>query len=94
MDALINSLAKFAALGKSPAINSSNVKGEPWTGFEKAGDKGDFECGNCRWYADDSCGQADMMKHSSQPRLKNGRVKVADEDCCEYVDRVGRKEED
>lgn len=90
----MNNLAKFAALGKSPTINSANVKGEPGTGFEKAGNKGEFECGNCRWFANDSCGQPDMMARSKQPKLPNGRRKVEEEDCCEYVDRMGRKDED
>lgn len=75
-------------------IDSAHVKGEPGTGFEKAGDLGEFECGNCRFFDGKSCGQIDMMQRSKQPRLPNGRVKVDEEDCCEYVDRVGRKDED
>ena len=75
-------------------INSSAVKGEPGTGFEKAGNLGEFECGNCEYFDGKSCGQADMMKDSKQPKLENGRVKVSEEDCCEYVHRVGRKDDD
>ena len=88
-------LKTVAAAGKVTAqINSAHVKGEPWTGFEKAGDKGEFECGNCRWFNKNSCIQADMLAKSLQPRLSNGHVVVDEEDCCEYVDRVGRKDED
>lgn len=67
------------------------IKGEAGTGFEKRGDKGPFECGNCEYFDGKSCGQKDMMKQSKQPRLANGRVKVDAEDCCEYVERVGEK---
>lgn len=72
-------------------INSAHVKGEPGTGFEKREDLGDFVCGNCEYYKNDSCGQADMMARSKEPRTKDGRVQVEDRDCCEYVDRVGRE---
>lgn len=67
------------------------IHGEAGTGFEKRGDKGPFECGNCRFFAEESCGQKDMMAKSKQPRLANSRVKVDDDDCCEYIDRVGTK---
>lgn len=70
-------------------INSAHVKGEPGTGFEKRGAKGPFECGNCEYFKNLSCGQADMMKLSKQPRTKDGRVEVAAADCCEYVERKG-----
>lgn len=93
---MLSRLAEVADYGNahSAQINSAHVRGEPGTGFEKAGDKGEFECGNCRYFNGDSCGQSDMIARSRQPRLKNGRVRVAEEDCCEYVDRVGRKDED
>lgn len=77
-------------------INASGIKGEPGTGFEKAGELGEFECGNCKYFdpSASACDQKDMMKNSKQPRLKDGRVSVDAEDCCEYVERVGRKDED
>lgn len=75
-------------------MNLKAIKGEKDTGFEKAGKLGEFECGNCRYFDGDSCGQADMMKHSKQPRVDGSRrVVVHEEDCCEFVDRVGRKDE-
>jgi len=75
-------------------INSAAVKGEPGTGYEPPGGKGEFECQNCEYFKDNSCGQPDMMKNSRQPRAANGRVQVDPEGCCEYVSRVGRKEDD
>jgi hypothetical protein len=77
-------------------IDAASVKGEPGTGYEPAGDLGEFECENCEYFraSDSSCGQKTMMKVSKQPKLKNGRVKVDPEGCCEYVERVGRKDED
>jgi hypothetical protein len=82
--------------GARPQLNPKHIKGEPGTGFEKAGDLGEFECGNCRFFDPKSpgCRQPDMMAKSKQPRLKDGRVQVEHEDCCEYVDRVGRKDND
>lgn len=75
-------------------VNSAAIKGEPGTGFEKAGSLGEFECGNCSYFdaAAGACNQLDMKAKSKQPRLMDGRVVVAEEDCCEYVDRVGKKE--
>lgn len=73
-------------------INSANVHGEPGTGFEERGDKGDFVCGNCQYFKNNSCGQADMMKLSKRQRTKDGRIQVHDRDCCEFVDRQGRPE--
>lgn len=87
-------LHSLAQAGRPLQINSAHVKGELGTGFEKAEKLGEFECGNCRWFRNDSCGQPDMMRVSKQPRLANGRVKVGEEDCCEYVYRVGRKDND
>jgi hypothetical protein len=77
-------------------INSASVQGESGTGYEGPNDLGEFECENCKYFdeKDSSCGQKDMKKYSKQPRLKNGRVKVDPEGCCEYVERVGRKDED
>lgn len=72
-------------------INSSNVEGETGTGFEKRNEgrkSGPFECGNCEYFLNNSCGQEDMMKYSKQPRLSNDRVVVHKEDCCDYIDRV------
>lgn len=76
-------------------LNEKAIKGEKYTGFEKAGDLGEFECGNCRYFDGESCGQQDMMEYSKQPRVKGSRrVRVDAEDCCEYISRVGRKDED
>ena len=72
-------------------INQSAIKGESGTGFEKAGDKGEFECGNCKYFdaVNGACEQPDMVRLSKQPRLSDGRPSVDAEDCCEYVDRIG-----
>ena len=72
------------------------VQGERGTGFEKAGDLGEFECGNCRYFdaVAGACNQADMKAMSQQPRLADGRVVVAEEDCCEYVQRMGKPDKD
>lgn len=67
------------------------IKGEANTGFEKRGDKGPFECGNCEYFDGKSCGQKDMMKFSQQPRVAGNRVQVAAEDCCEFIERKGGK---
>lgn len=74
-------------------IDQKAIKGEPGTGFEKRGNLGPFECGNCEYFDGKSCGQKDMMEHSKEPRTKNGRVIVGEADCCEYLDRVGPKKE-
>jgi hypothetical protein len=81
---------------KSATVNAAAIKGEPGTGFEKAGDLGEFECGNCEYFdaKASACSQKDMKKKSKQPRLKDGRVSVNAEDCCEYVSRIGRKDKD
>ena len=71
-------------------MNTSAIKGEASTGFEKAGKKGRFECGNCVYFKDKGCNQKDMVAHSKQPKLANGRVAVDPEDCCEYVERIGK----
>ena len=68
------------------------IKGETGTGFEKRGSKGPFECGNCEYFNGASCGQKDMMDKSKQPREKDGRVKVDAEDCCEFIERVGKRQ--
>ena len=77
-------------------IDAAEVHGEPGTGYEDPGDLGEFECENCEYFdrKSSSCGQKTMMKKSRRPRLPNGRVKVNPEGCCEYVERVGRKDED
>jgi hypothetical protein len=73
-------------------INSAAVKGEPGTGFEKRGSKGPFECGNCHYFKNgDSCHEETMMKKSKEPRHPDGSVVVAADDCCEYVERVGKE---
>ena len=73
-----------------PAIDESAVKGEPGTGYEDPNGKGPFQCGNCEYFRDNSCGQKTMMKVSKRPRTPEGRVKVKAEGCCEYVDRIGK----
>ena len=98
----------LGALAHSPAEhwrdthaqgNVFAVHGEAGTGFEKAGNLGEFECENCRYFdaPAGACDQADMKLISKQPRLVDGRVSVGPEDCCEYVDRLGkpdRKDDD
>ena len=81
---------------KQQLINIAAINGEPGTGFEKAGDLGEFECGNCEYFDPEAnaCDQKDMKAKSKQPRLKDGRVSVEPEDCCEYVERVGREDKD
>lgn len=75
-------------------INISGIKGEPETGYEDGKDKGEFECKNCSFFKSESssCGNKNMIEHSKQPRTDNGRVKVDEEGCCEFVDRVGLPE--
>jgi hypothetical protein len=80
-------------------INVPAIKGEKHTGFEKEGRLGEFECGNCHYYRQlspthGSCGQADMMEYSQEPMMADGRILVGAEDCCEFVDRVGRSDLD
>lgn len=84
------------ALGQprpEPRIDVFAIKGEMGTGFEKASNLGEFECGNCSYFdaAAGACDQDTMKAWSKQPRLADGRVVVADEDCCEYVQRIGKK---
>jgi hypothetical protein len=82
---------------KLAGINLSAIHGESGTGFEKAGERGEFECGNCEYFnaEDGACSQKDMMKRSKQPRLKDGRISVAAEDCCSFIERIGKdKDED
>lgn len=73
-------------------INIEAIKGEKGTGFEVRGSKGPFECGNCEYFraGENSCGQKDMMEYSKQPKLPNGRIVVGAEDCCEYIERIGK----
>jgi len=75
----------------SHEIVQGQVLGEPGTGYENENGKGDFECGNCRYFdaASSTCGQKTMVAMSRQPKMPDGRVKVEEEGCCEYVDRVG-----
>ena len=98
-------ISGLGALGQSSADrwrdvhaqgNTFAIKGEAGTGFEKAGNLGEFECENCRYFdaAAGACAQADMELISKQPRLADGRVAVAPEDCCEYIDRMGKKDND
>ena len=75
-------------------IDPFAIKGEAGTGFEKAADLGEFECGNCYFFdaSAGACNQETMKALSKQPRLTDGRVSVEEEDCCEYVSRMGKKE--
>lgn len=73
-------------------INQFAIKGEKGTGFEERGNKGPFECGNCEYFKNNSCGQKDMLEKSKRPRTKDGRVKVDADDCCEYIERTGKVE--
>lgn len=77
-------------------VDAFAIQGEMGTGFEKAANLGEFECGNCRYFdaAAGACSQSTMMAISKQPRLADGRVSVAAEDCCEYVRRIGKKDND
>ncbi len=87
----------FAPKQKKNAVDvHGKIEGEPITGFEKAGKLGEFECGNCYFFdvKSSSCGQVTMMTFSKQPRLPNMRVKTGEEDCCEFVQRTGRKDSD
>lgn len=71
-------------------IDSSEVKGEPGTGYEGPDGKGPFNCGNCEYFKNGSCGQKTMMERSKLPKTENGRVQVNAEGCCEYVSRVSK----
>jgi len=77
-------------------IDPFAVRGEAGTGFEKAADLGEFECGNCLFYdaTAGACNQETMKALSKQPRLADGRVSVEAEDCCEYVSRMGKIDKD
>lgn len=78
--------------GKVLQIDQSQVKGAPGTGFEKSGNKGPFECGNCSHMYKGYCHQSIMIKLSrGMPTDSSGNPKVGEHDCCEYVDRVGGK---
>jgi len=78
-------------------INIKEIKGEEGTGFEPrivdGVDKGPFECGNCEYFKaeNSSCGQKEMIARSKQPLTEDGRREVKAADCCEFVDRVGKK---
>ena len=70
-------------------IVSSQVRGEDGTGFEKRGDRGPFECGNCTYFKDGTCHQSTMTEHSKQPRKGEYPI-VKAEDCCEYISRKAK----
>jgi len=81
--------------GKKSSVNASAIRGEAGTGYEDENGLGEFECGNCKYFiGPDECTQKDMKKKSKQPRKPNGNVEVEEEGCCEYVWRVGRKDEE
>ena len=86
-------MSSFTAL----QIDTNAIRGEAGTGFEEAGDLGEFECGNCKYFRverGNGCFQKDMKEKSKRLRHPNGDVYAGPEDCCEYVWRVGRKDED
>lgn len=72
------------------SINQHAVRGEQGTGFEKRGNLGPFQCSNCRYFSDGLCRQEDMLRESRQPR-RDGQVEVDKEDCCEFIERVGKR---
>ena len=81
-------------------INEHHIHGEKNTGFESEAGMGEFECGNCKYFHGlmggmGACDQTEMMIYSRQPRIPNStHVLVHQEDCCEYVERVGGKDKD
>ena len=81
---------KYIGIDSDHEINETSVKGEPGTGYE-SGAKGLFKCGNCSYYKAGSCGQKDMMEKSQRPKTKDGRIKVEEDGCCEFVDRPEEK---
>ncbi len=89
MDKPVSDSGLNAAPAAGEMGNSSAIKGEAGTGFEKAGDLGEFECGNCSFFDTNACHQGDMMQKSTQPKNPDGSVQVEAEDCCEFVDRQG-----
>lgn len=68
-------------------IDSSQVKGEPGTGYEGP-EGGIFACANCEYFRDGTCGQETMMQRSKLPKAENGRVQVDPLGCCEYLERL------
>lgn len=72
-----------------PEVDQAEIKGERGTGYEDPAGKGPFECGNCNYFRNGSCGQKTMMAVSRQPKLPGGRIKVDFHGCCEYVERKG-----
>ena len=71
-------------------IEQSHIRGEQGTGFEKRGNKGPFECGNCHYFSNGLCWQEDMVEKSKEPK-RDGKVEVDAEDCCEFIERVGKR---
>lgn len=72
-------------------IDVKALHGEEGTGFEKRGNKGPFECGNCTYFVGgNACNQEDMKKLSRQPKWPDGTIKVEAADCCEYIERKGK----
>jgi hypothetical protein len=71
-------------------VNVAGIRGEKGTGFEKRGNRGPFECGNCHYYERGKCHQKTMMAESRQPKSKDGYPEVGSEDCCEYVSRIAK----
>lgn len=85
------------AISDKPQINSNNVHGEPWTGYEDGENKGEFECENCTHYEREtsSCNQQDMVLHSSRPKVAGSdHIIVSPEGCCAYNVRIGLEDKD
>lgn len=68
-------------------IDQSAIQGEKDTGYEASDGRGLFACSNCEYFADGHCHQKIMMAKSSEPKNKQGFVKVDPAGCCEYVER-------
>lgn len=82
-------ITSMMALRSAAPVDQSAIKGEPGTGFEKRGDKGPFQCGNCHFFRAGFCDNKIMRQRSRQPKNAEGYVKVGAQDCCEYVTRIG-----
>jgi hypothetical protein len=62
----------------------SKIQGEKFTGYEPPAGRGLFQCQNCEYFRNRSCGQDTMMEKSKLPKTENGRVVVEPEACCSF----------
>lgn len=71
-------------------LSNIAATGEPFTDFERGGNKGPFQCSNCTHMdaKEGVCLHPIMEAVSKQPR-KNGKPKVDEDDCCKFVRRKG-----